>query len=65
MLKIRLRKDGRVIETIDAKWTHDITDIASSADEELGPEHHADDWEVVNDAGLSILTRARWSTIKR
>jgi hypothetical protein len=64
MLKIRLRKDGQVIETVDAKWTHDIADIASSADE-LGPEHGADDWEVVNEAGRPILTRARWSIIKR
>ena len=64
MLKIRLLKDGQVIETVDAKWTLDITDIARSADE-LGPEHGADDWALVNEAGIAVLTKARWSTMRR
>jgi hypothetical protein len=48
MLKIRLLKDGRVVETFDAKWTINIADIASEAGE-LEPQHGADDWEIVND----------------
>jgi hypothetical protein len=63
MLKIRLLKDGNLVGTLDAKWTLDIADIANSADK-LGPEHGADDWEVVNDAGGQILTKARWSTMR-
>ena len=64
MLKIRLLKDRQVVDTIDAKWTIDITDIATSADE-LEPESGADDWEVVNEAGGAVLTKARWSAMRR
>ena len=64
MLKIRLLKDRQVVGTIDAKWTIDITDIATSADE-LEPESDADDWEVVNEAGGAVLTKARWEAMRR
>ena len=33
MLKIRLLKDGQAIESVDTKWTLDITAIASLVDE--------------------------------
>jgi hypothetical protein len=64
MMKIRLLKDGQVVESFDARWTIDIADIADSA-AELGPECGADEWEVVNEAGNSILTKTRWKTIRR
>ena len=64
MMKIRLLKDGEVVESLDAQWTIDIADIAANADR-LGPEHGADDWEVFNDTGRRILTKARWNTIRR
>ena len=64
MMKIRFFKEGQVVESFDARWTIDIADIANSADE-LGPERGADDWEVVNDTGSPILTKARWNTIRR
>jgi hypothetical protein len=63
MMKIRLLKDGQVVESFDARWTIDIADIAASADR-LGPEHGADDWEVVNDIGSPILTKARWKMLR-
>jgi hypothetical protein len=64
MMKIRLLKGGQVVESFDARWTIDIAAIADSADE-LGPGCGADDWEVVNEAGASILTKTRWKTIRR
>ena len=64
MMKIRLLKDGQVVESLDARWTIDIADVAESADE-LGPDYGADEWEVVNEAGAPILTKARWNTIRR
>ena len=46
-MKIRVLKDGQVVDSLDALWTIDIADIAESADE-LGPERGADDWEIIN-----------------
>ena len=63
MLKIRLLKRGQVIETVVARWTIDIAEIARVADG-LGPEHGADNWEVVNEAGGTILTKARWTEMR-
>ena len=60
MLKIRLLKGGRVVETFDAKWTINIADIASEAGE-LEPQHGADDWEIVNDLGTTVMPKSRWS----
>jgi len=33
MMKVRLLKDGQVVESFHARWTIDIADIAGSADE--------------------------------
>ena len=62
MLKIRLLKGGHVVETIDAKWTINIADIAHQAGE-LEPRHGADDWEIVNEADTPILTKSRWNNM--
>ncbi len=64
MLKIRLLKDGRVVETVDAKWTIDIAEIASKAGE-LEPQHGADDWDIVNETDRQILTKSRWNSMRR
>jgi len=58
--EIRLLKDGRVVETFDAKWTINIADIASEAGE-LEPQHGADYWEIVNDIGATVMPKSRWS----
>ena len=63
MLKIRLLKGGGVVETIDAKWTINIAEIASEAGE-LAPQHGADDWEIVNETEAQILTKSRWNSMK-
>ena len=63
MLRIRLLKSGSVVETVDAKWTINIADIASEADV-LEPLRGADDWEVVNDTDKQILTKSRWSHMR-
>jgi hypothetical protein len=64
MLKIRLLKAGRVVETVDAKWTIDIAEVASKAGE-LEPEHGADDWDIINEIDRPILTKSRWSSMRR
>ena len=64
MLKIRMLKDRHVVETIDAKWTIDIAQVAAEADR-LTPQHGADDWAIVNEADALILTKSRWNTMKR
>jgi hypothetical protein len=64
MLKIRLLKGRHVVETVDAKWTINIADIASKAGE-LEPQHGADDWEIVNEADMPILTKSRWNKHER
>ncbi len=63
MLRIRLLKSGSVVETVDAKWTINIADIASEADV-LEPQRGADDWEVVNDTDKQILTKSRWNHMR-
>jgi hypothetical protein len=64
MLKIRLLKDRRVVDTVDAKWTIDIAEIATEAGE-LEPQHGADDWDVVNEADREVLTKTRWNRKRR
>lgn len=64
MLKIRLLRRGSVVETVDAKWTIDIAELASNAGE-LEPQHGADDWDIVNEVDRSILTKSRWSRMRR
>ncbi len=64
MLKIRLRKGARVVETIDAKWTINIAEIASRAGE-LEPQRGADDWDIVNETETRIMTKSRWNSIRR
>jgi len=64
MLRIRLLQEGRIVETIDAKWTLDITEIAAEADK-LGPQYDADDWEVVNETDMQVLTKERWTSLRR
>ena len=63
MLKIRLLKDGRVLDTVDAKWTINITEIAREADK-LAPRLGADAWDVVNDEDVEILSNSRWHKIQ-
>jgi hypothetical protein len=60
MLKIRLLTDGRLVETVDAKWTINIADLASEAGE-LESQLGADDWEIVNDLGATVMPKSRWS----
>jgi len=43
MLKIRVLKDGRVVDSVDAKWTVNIAEIAREADKLL-PHLGADAW---------------------
>ena len=58
MLKIRMLKDGRVLDTVDAKWTINIAEIAREADKLL-PHLGADGWEVVNEDDVAILSKSR------
>jgi hypothetical protein len=64
MLRIRLLKGNRVVETVDARWTINIGEIASKAGE-LEPQHGADDWDVINEIDTQILTKSRWSGMRR
>jgi hypothetical protein len=64
MLKIRMLKERQVVETIDAKWTIDIAQVAAEADK-LTPQHGADDWAIVNEADVLILTKSRWNSMRR
>jgi hypothetical protein len=64
MLRIRLIKGDRVVEMVDARWTINIAEIASKAGE-LEPQHGADDWDVINEIDAQILTKSRWSSMRR
>jgi hypothetical protein len=59
MLKIRLLKDGHVLDTVDAKWTINIAEIAREADK-VGPRVGADAWDIVNENDIAILSKSRW-----
>jgi hypothetical protein len=64
MLRIRLLKDGGVVDTVDAKWTINIADIAREADK-LVPRMGADGWDIVNEEDVEIFSNARWHRIIR
>jgi hypothetical protein len=64
MLRIRLLIDDGVVETVDARWTINIAEIASRA-VELEPQHGADDWDVINEIDTQILTKTRWNGMRR
>ena len=59
MMRIRVLKEGHVLDTVDAKWTINIAEIAREADKLL-PHLGADGWEVVNEDDLAILSKSRW-----
>jgi hypothetical protein len=62
MLKIRLSKDGRVVDTVDAKWTINIAEIAREADK-LGPRLGANTWDIVNEADVVVFSKSRWHSM--
>ena len=63
MYRIRLLRQGQVVETVDA----DIIDIGEIAHRASGlePQHGADDWEIVNGLGQRVVTKSRWRAIYR
>jgi hypothetical protein len=63
MLKIRMLKDGRVLDTVDAKWTINIAEIAREADK-LMPRLGADAWDIVNEDNVEILGKSRWHQMR-
>ena len=62
MYRIRLLKEGQVVETVEAADTSDVGEIAQRATE-LEPRHGADDWEIVNGLGQRVVTKTRWRTV--
>ena len=56
---IRVLKEGHVLDTVDAKWTINIAEIAREGDKLL-PHLGADGWEVVNEDDVAILSKSRW-----
>jgi hypothetical protein len=62
MLKIRLLTGGHLVDTVDARWTINIADLAAEAGE-LESQHGADDWEIINDIGAVVLPKSRWSAL--
>ena len=63
MLKMRMLKDGHVLETVDAKWTINIAEIAREADK-LGPSFGADAWDIVNEDDVEILSKSQWHKMR-
>jgi hypothetical protein len=63
MLKIRVLKDGQLLDTIDAKWTINIAEIAREADKLL-PRLGADAWDIVNEDDVEILGKSRWHKMR-
>ena len=63
MLKIRMLKDGHVLEMVDAKWTINIAEIAREADK-LMPRLGADAWDIVNEDDVEILSKSRWHQMR-
>ena len=63
MLKIRVLKDGHLLETVDARWTINIAEIAREADNLL-PHLGADAWDIVNEDDVAILNKARWHQMR-
>jgi hypothetical protein len=63
MLKIRVLKDGHLLDTVDAKWTINIAEIAREADKLL-PRLGADAWDIVNEDDIAILSKSRWHQMR-
>ena len=63
MLKILVLKDGQVLDTVDAKWTINIAEIAREADKLL-PHLGADAWDIVNEDDVAILSKSRWHQLR-
>jgi hypothetical protein len=61
MYRIRLLKEGQVVETAEADAS-DIGEIAHRATE-LEARHGADDWEIVNGLGQRVVSKTRWRTV--
>jgi hypothetical protein len=57
MYRIRLLKEGKIVETVEAEIS-DVAEIAHRATE-LEPRHGADDWEIVNGLGQRFVTKSR------
>jgi hypothetical protein len=62
-LKILLLKGGRVVETVDAKWTS--TSRNCERGRRAGAQHAADDWEIVNEIGALVMPKSRRNTMMR
>ena len=63
MLKIRVLKEGHVLDTIDAKWTINVAEIAREADKLL-PHLAGDAWDIVNEDDVEILSKSRWHQMR-
>ena len=63
MLKIRVLKEGHVLDMVDAKWTINIAEIAREADKLL-PRLGADAWDIVNEDDVEILSKSRWHKMR-
>ena len=61
MYRIRLLREGQIVETVESDMI-DIAEIAHRATE-LEPWHGADDWEIVNGLGQRVVTKTRWKTV--
>ena len=64
MLKIQLLRDGQVIETVTPNGRSTLQ-ISRAGRKSLGPKSGADDWELAEEAGLPLLTKARWILIRQ
>ena len=63
MMRIRVLKEGHVLDTVDAKWTINIAEIAREADKLL-LHIGADAWDIVNDEHVEILSKSRWHQMR-
>ena len=63
MMRIRVLKEGHVLDTVDAKWTINIAEIAREADK-LVPRLGADAWDIINDDDVAILSKSRWHQLR-
>lgn len=62
MYRIRLLREGQIVETVKAS----VVDMAEIVDRaiELERRHEADDWEIVNGLGQRAVTKTRWREVK-
>jgi len=63
MMRIRVLKDGHVLDTLDARWTINIAEIAREADKLL-PHLGADGWDIINEDDVAILSKPRWHQMR-